>query len=583
MSNSSLATYKLLSPNHSGQRTMPIDRITPHCVVGQLSAAGICGCFTSSSVQASCNYGIGKDGDIGLCVEEKNRSWCTSSNANDQRAVTIECASDRTDPYAFTDKCYNSLVNLCIDICKRNGKKKLIWFGDKTKTLNYSPKSDEMILTVHRWFAAKSCPGNWMYARMDDLANKVTARLSGESIDTSTSTSSSTKYYRVRKTWSDEKSQLGAYTILQNAKDNCPVGYSVFDESGKAVYTHQPSNNSSSTSGTHTSEFAYLTDKQSAAKLLEVATPIAKEYGLLPSVLAAQCVLESGFCKTELAKKADNILGMKTNLLNSTWTSPTWDGKSSVTILTPEYYNGVKVMVNAPFRKYSCIEDCMKDRCAFFLNAKVSVNAAHPKYYGVTNCKTYKEQITFIKEHGYATDPNYISKVCDIIKRYSLDANDGFSSTPSTPSQPSTTTTSKTLYRVATSYSDSKYVGQIGAYEVLGNAKKAASEASQSAKKTYYVYDNAGTVVYTAEYKSSSTSTGSSTPKKLYDVRVTIPNLRIRKSPNGEILKENGHEIYTGIGVFGITEEKKSGAYTWGKLLSSIGWIALSSDYVQKM
>ena len=584
MSNSSLATYKLLSPNHSGQRTMPIDRITPHCVVGQLSAAGICGCFTSSSVQASCNYGIGKDGDIGLCVEEKNRSWCTSSNANDQRAVTIECASDRTDPYAFTDKCYNSLVNLCIDICKRNGKKKLIWFGDKTKALNYSPKSDEMILTVHRWFAAKSCPGNWMYARMGDLANKVTARLSGESIDTSTSTSSSTKYYRVRKTWSDEKSQLGAYTILQNAKDNCPVGYSVFDESGKAVYTPHPSNNSSSTSGTHTSEFANLTDKQSAAKLLEVATPIAKEYGLLPSVLAAQCVLESGFCKTELAKKADNILGMKTNLLNSTWTSPTWDGKSSVTILTPEYYNGVKVMVNAPFRKYSCIEDCMKDRCAFFLNAKVSVNAAHPKYYGVTNCKTYKEQITFIKEHGYATDPNYISKVCDIIKRYSLDANDGFSSTPSTPSQSSiqsTTTTSKTLYRVATSYSGGKYVGQIGAYEVFDNAKKAASEASQSAKKTYYVYDNAGTVVYTAEYKSSST--GSSTPKKLYDVRVTIPNLRIRKSPNGEILKENGHEVYTGIGVFGITEEKKSGAYTWGKLLSSIGWIALSSDYVQKM
>lgn len=582
MSNSSLATYKLLSPNHSGQRTMPIDRITPHCVVGQLSAAGICGCFTSSSVQASCNYGIGKDGDIGLCVEEKNRSWCTSSNANDQRAVTIECASDRTDPYAFTDKCYNSLVNLCIDICKRNGKKKLIWFGDKTKTLNYSPKSDEMILTVHRWFAAKSCPGNWMYARMGDLANKVTARLSGESIDTSST--SSTKYYRVRKTWSDEKSQLGAYTILQNAKDNCPVGYSVFDESGKAVYTHQPSNNSSSTSGTHTSEFANLTDKQSAAKLLEVATPIAKEYGLLPSVLAAQCVLESGFCKTELAKKADNILGMKTNLLNSTWTSPTWDGKSSVTILTPEYYNGVKVMVNAPFRKYSCIEDCMKDRCAFFLNAKVSVNAAHPKYYGVTNCKTYKEQITFIKEHGYATDPNYISKVCDIIKRYSLDANDGFSSTPSTPSQSSTqspTTTSKTLYRVATSYSGGKYVGQIGAYEVLGNAKKAASEASQSAKKTYYVYDNAGTVVYTAEYKSSST--GSSTPKKLYDVRVTIPNLRIRKIPNGEILKENGHEIYTGIGIFGITEEMKAGGYTWGRLLSNKGYIALVNDYVQRL
>lgn len=266
---------------------------------------------------------------------------------------------------------------------------------------------------------------------MDQFRRDVKKVMDGGeiSINTDTSSTSSTKYYRVRKTWSDEKSQLGAYTILQNAKDNCPVGYSAFDESGKAVYTPRPSNNSSSTSGTHTSEFANLTDEQSAAKLLKIATPIAKEYGLLPSVLAAQCVLESGFCKTELAKKADNILGMKTNLLNSTWTSPTWDGKSSVTILTPEYYNSVKVMVNAPFRKYSCIEDCMKDRCAFFLNAKVNVNAAYPKYYGVTNCKTYKEQITFIKEHGYATDPNYISKVCDIIERYSLDANDGFSST----------------------------------------------------------------------------------------------------------------------------------------------------------
>ena len=115
----------------------------------------ICGCFTSSSRQASCNYGIGKDGRISLCVEEKNRSWCSSSNANDQRAVTIECASDMSEPYAMNSAVYNSLVNLCVDICKRNGKKKLLWFADKNKTLNYAPKSNEMVLTVHRWFANK--------------------------------------------------------------------------------------------------------------------------------------------------------------------------------------------------------------------------------------------------------------------------------------------------------------------------------------------------------------------------------------------------------------------------------------------
>ncbi len=107
----------------------------------------------------------------------KSRSWCSSSNANDQRAITIECASDPKPPYAFKAIVYETLIKLCIDICKRNGKKKLLWFGDKAKTLNYNPKADEMVLTVHRWFAGKSCPGDWMYARMGDLAQKVTAAL----------------------------------------------------------------------------------------------------------------------------------------------------------------------------------------------------------------------------------------------------------------------------------------------------------------------------------------------------------------------------------------------------------------------
>ena len=200
--NSSLVSYTKLSPNHSGQRTHSIDRITPHCVVGQLSAESICGCFTSPSRQASCNYGIGTDGRISLCVEEKNRSWCSSSNANDQRAITIECASDRSEPYAMNDKVYASLISLCTDICKRNGKKKLLWLGDKNKTLNYAPKSDEMVITVHRWFANKSCPGNWLYARLGDLAAKVTANLDGN-------TSPATDHlYRV---------QVGAYKNKANA------------------------------------------------------------------------------------------------------------------------------------------------------------------------------------------------------------------------------------------------------------------------------------------------------------------------------------------------------------------------------
>lgn len=178
--NSSMVSYTKLSPNHSGQRTHSIDRITPHCVVGQCSVETLGNIFLPTSKQASCNYGIGADGRVGMYVEERNRSWCSSSNANDQRAVTIECASDTTEPYAFKDVVYQTLIKLCVDICKRNGKTKLLWLGDKTKTLDYTPKSYEMVLTVHRWFAAKSCPGNWMYARMGDLAEKVTAQLGGE-------------------------------------------------------------------------------------------------------------------------------------------------------------------------------------------------------------------------------------------------------------------------------------------------------------------------------------------------------------------------------------------------------------------
>ena len=177
MSNSKLVSYTGLSPNHSGKRVCQISRITPHAVVGQLSVESICNCFKNRSRQASCNYAIGADGRIGLCVDEQNRSWCSSSRDNDQRAVTIECASDLTEPYAMKPEVYSALVDLCVDICRRNGKKRLVWIADKDKALNYVVKPDEMLLTVHRWFAKKSCPGNWLFGKLGDLAQEVNSRL----------------------------------------------------------------------------------------------------------------------------------------------------------------------------------------------------------------------------------------------------------------------------------------------------------------------------------------------------------------------------------------------------------------------
>lgn len=191
-SNSSLATYTKLSPNNSGLRAHAIDRISPHCVVGQCSIQSLGSWFELRSTRASSNYGIDKDGKIGLFVEEKNRSWCTSSSANDNRAITIECASDSTDPYAMHDCVYTSLIKLCADICKRNGKTKLLWIPDKNKALNYSPKSDEMLITVHRWFANKSCPGDWLYSRLGSLADQVNKLLGAKTETAKPSTSTAT-------------------------------------------------------------------------------------------------------------------------------------------------------------------------------------------------------------------------------------------------------------------------------------------------------------------------------------------------------------------------------------------------------
>ena len=112
-----------------------------------------------------------------LKIGEDFCSWCSSNRENDRRAVTIECASENTEPYEMTNVVYQSLIRLCTDICRRNGKKKLLWLEDKEQALSYEPARDEMLLTVHRWFATKPCPGDWLYSRLADLAAGVTAAL----------------------------------------------------------------------------------------------------------------------------------------------------------------------------------------------------------------------------------------------------------------------------------------------------------------------------------------------------------------------------------------------------------------------
>ena len=249
---------------------------------------------------------------------------------------------------------------LCIDICKRNGKNMLIWFGDKDKTLNYSPKSGEMILTVHRWFANKSCPGNWMYARMGDLAEKVTKALQGSS-----------------------------------------------DSGG-----------GSTSKGTQASVLKDLSEADATKKVGALFTADQKKNGILASVSLAQFILESGYGKSELAQYANNIFGMKCNLSGNTWSGSSWDGKSKYTKKTQEQNpDGSMVTITADFRKYSCIENFIADHSTYLLGAK---NGSKLRYAGLKGCTDYKKAVRIIKDGGYATSLTYVEKLCSIIEKWNL-------------------------------------------------------------------------------------------------------------------------------------------------------------------
>ena len=200
MSNSSLVSYTKISPNKTSPRNHKIDTITIHCVVGQCSIETLGNIFAPSSRQASSNYGIGSDGRIGMYVEEKDRSWCSSNAANDHRAITIECASDTTPPYAVNDKVYNSLIKLLVDICKRNNIKELKWSTNKSDRVNHK---NDCNMTVHRDYAQKSCPGDYLYNRMGQIAKEVNKQLKG-----STNTGNSVLY----------KVQVGAFGKKENAE-----------------------------------------------------------------------------------------------------------------------------------------------------------------------------------------------------------------------------------------------------------------------------------------------------------------------------------------------------------------------------
>lgn len=205
MSNSPLVDYTRISPNKNSPRNHKIDTITIHCVVGQCTVETLGNIFAPTSRQASSNYGVGTDGKIGMYVEEKDRSWCSSNAANDNRAVTIEVASNTKHPYAVNDRAFAALLDLVTDICKRNGIRKLVWSTKKADRVNHKNGCN---MTVHRDFANKSCPGDYLYNRHGEIAAEVNRRLGVADTAPDAGAAQGVTVYTVKK--GDTLSQIAA-------------------------------------------------------------------------------------------------------------------------------------------------------------------------------------------------------------------------------------------------------------------------------------------------------------------------------------------------------------------------------------
>lgn len=345
-----------------------------------------------------------------------------------------------------------------------------------------------MVLTVHRWYANKACPGDWLYSRLGDLAAKVTAALGTPAVSTG----------------------------LQAAS---------------------------------------LKDMESAAVVAKVAplfTANQKQSGILASVSLAQFVLESGYGKSELAQNANNCFGMKASLSGNTWAGSAWDGHSVYSMKTGEQNtDGSYVSITADFRKYSSIEDSINDHSVYLLGA---MNGSQKRYEGLAGCTDYKKAVQIIKDGGYATSLDYVQNLCRVIEQWNLTQYDAaVATTPTTA-----------LYRVCKNWPDA--ASQKGAFRDLGNAKACADK-----NPGYSVFDENGKVVYST-----------STLFQPYTVRVSIPDLHIRKGPGTNY----GSRGFTGKGVFTIVAEATGkGASKWGLLKSFAGkrngWISL--DYAKKL
>lgn len=382
--------------------------------------------------------------------------------AKNSNCINLEICSTNTvgkitypnDPhYSFTDAVLNRAVEATKYLMKE-----------------YNIPADRVIR--HYDVNGKPCPGiiGWNADSGDESKWKeFKAKIGG--------TYEEPRWYRVRRTWADANSQLGAYQVLQNAKDNCPYGYAVFDEKGKEVYRPDAPNLKT----LQAKDLNGMSEAQKIATVAPIYQEVMKETGMLASVGLSQFCLESGYGTTDLAQNANNMHGMKCSLSGNTWANSVWDGKSKYGKYSPEVYNGVTQMVYSEFRKYPAIYKSVQDRAAYFIGAWLDAAKTKHRYPNVNMIKDAETQVKLLKSGGYATDPNYVSKLLNIINRFNLTQYDkgivpavwdASSNANKATQKPSSASSIQTTTKPATTSKKTFYRVQVGCFSTIKKRDK---------------------------------------------------------------------------------------------------------------
>ena len=521
MSNSPLVNYTKISPNKNSPRNHKIDTITIHCVVGQCSVETIGDVFAPTSRQASSNYGIGPDGRIGMYVEEKDRSWCSSSASNDNRAITIEVASDTKEPYAVTDAAYRSLIKLLVDICKRNGIKELKWKGDKSLI----GQVDKQNMTVHRWFDNKSCPGEYLYSRHAKIAAEVNARLLKSPV-------SSTEA-------KPEETPPAMTTDTKNYTKIMSKSVATADQMKAYIKAKNPN------------------VAQSVIGMIKFYLSEGEAEGVAGDIAFAQSCLETGnfgFAGSAVTLDQNNFCGM----------GVTSNGMKGNSFDTPQL--GIRAQIQhlkAYASTDALVNDCIDPRFKYVARG----SAKFIEWLGIKENPLGR---------GWASAAGYGDKILAILK--DVRSTNVETAPPSKPIQTTSTSDDFKTGDLVSLTHDAKYYNGTE----VPNWVKAKTWYVHSVSGNRVVINKSedGKNAIMSPVNSMYLRTVKSKSDLPYMVKVDISYLNIRKGP-GVNYDRTGQ--YTGVGIFTIVEVRSGDGSNsgWGKLKSGAGWISL--DYTKRV